>query len=147
MTPVAVIALCALVLSILSLGWQAWSWSRSGPVVRVEVSNGVTDAETGEPEHYVIVEAVNRGRAATTITGWGFAVPGGANIHKTTRLRISDELPFRLEPHSKARFAIEGDGLREQHATRGIPYTKMIPWVDLASGKRVKCKKSVPLAD
>src|SRR3546814_712746 len=130
-----------------SLGWQAWSWRSNGPVVKVNVSNAVTDAVTGQPEHYVVVEAVNKGRAPATITGWGIGMPGGGNVHKMVPLRISDSIPHRLEPHSKASFFIEGDALRDVHRDRGIPFTKMTPWVDLASGKRVRCKKTVQLKD
>ncbi|WP_205474450.1 hypothetical protein [Nocardioides sp. SYSU D00038] len=141
------ISLVALSLSVVSLAWQAWSWKNSGPVIKVNVSNAVTDAVTGTAEHYVVVEAVNKGRAAATITGWGFGMPDGGNVHKMVPLRISDPIPHRLEPHSKATYFIEGDALRDVHRDRSIPFNKMRPWVDLASGKRVQCKKSVPLKD
>lgn len=141
------IALIALALSVLSLIWQAWSWRHNGPVVKVNVANAITDAVTGEPEHYVAVEAVNTGRAATTITGWGFAMPDGANVYSTRALRISESLPCRLEPHSKATFYLEADDLRRVRAERGIAFSGMKPWVDLGSGKRVRCNKTVPLAD
>ncbi|ROR89335.1 hypothetical protein [Nocardioides aurantiacus] len=142
-----VIALIALGLSLVSLAWQAWSWKRTGPVVKVQVTNAITDAVTGEPEHYVEVDAVNKGRSATTIMGWGFSMPDGGNVHQMNPLRISEKIPFRLEPHSRARFFIEGDALRNVHRERNIPFKAMRPWVDLASGKRVRCRKSVPLAD
>lgn len=141
------ISLIALALSIVSLAWQAWSWKNNGPMVKVNVTNAITDAITGQPEHYVAVEAVNTGRAPTTITGWGFAMPGGANFYSTIPLRISDALPCRLESHSKATFYLDAEQVRQVHHERGIAFTDMRPWVDLGSGKRVRCKKTVPLAD
>lgn len=142
------IALVALALSVVSLGWQAWSWKNNGPVVEVKVSNAITDALTpGDAQHYVEVEAINTGRAATSVTGWGIGMPGGANVYVTMPLRISESLPCRLESHSKAAFFIEGDELRRVHHERGIAFEDMKPWVDLGSGKRIRCKKPVPLAD
>ena len=90
---------------------------------------------------------MNTGRAGTTVTGWGFAMPGDANVYSTRALRISEPLPCRLESHSKATFYLEADELRRVHAERGIAFTNMQPWVDLASGKRVRCNSTVPLAD
>ena len=141
------ISLVALALSVVSLSWQAWSWKNNGPMVKVHVTNAITDAVTGAPEHYVAVEAVNHGRAPTTITAWGFALPGGANFYSTIPQPISDALPCRLESHSKATFYLEADQVRQVHRERGIAFTDMRPWVDLGSGKRVSCKKTVPLAD
>lgn len=141
------IALVALGLSVVSLGWQAWTWKNNGPVVKIKVTNAITDAVTGEPEHYVNLEAFNTGRAATSITGWGIAMPDGGNVYVTRPLPISKSLPCRLEPHSKAAFFIEGDELRRVHHERNIPFDKMRPWVDLGSGKRILSKKSVPLTD
>jgi hypothetical protein len=142
------IALVALGLSIASLGWQAWTWKNSGPVVEVKVSNAITDALTpGDAQHYVEVEAINTGRAATSVTGWGIGMPGGANVVVTMPLPISEKTPCRLESHSRAAFFIEGDELRRVHAERGIPFEDMWPWVELGSGKKIRCKKPVPLAD
>ena len=142
------IALVALALSVVSLGWQAWTWKNDGPVVRVEVTNAITDALTpGDAEHYVNVEVFNTGRAATSVTGWGIGMPGGANVYVTRPLPISESLPCRLESQSKVAFFIEGDELRRVHHERAIPFDKMRPWVDLGSGKRIHSKQSVPLAD
>jgi hypothetical protein len=148
-----ILSSAALVLSLVSLGWQAWSWSRSGPVLRVELSNIITDLGgptnaygVGQPEHYVEVKAVNRGRAAVTIQTWGIELPGGNNIFATEPLLFSERLPARVEPHSSASFHMAGDAIREHAATQGIPFTKMRPWVQPASGKRVYAKTRVPLA-
>lgn len=142
------IALVALGLSVLSLAWQAWTWRNSGPVVRVEVSNAITDAVTpGEAEHFVAVDVFNSGRAATSITGWGIAMQGAGNMYVTRPPRISASLPSRLEPHSKVSFFVGADELRRARQDRDVPFDQMHPWVDLGSGRRVHCKKPVPLAD
>jgi len=142
-----VVAILALVLSVLSIGWQAWTWKNSGPVVKVRVFNAVTDAATGEAENYLAVEAVNTGRAAATVTGWGIRLPDGGSIHKLHPLPISSTLPHRLEPQDKATFFIESDAVREQHHARNVAFEEMRPWVDLGTGKRVDARKAVPLLD
>lgn len=142
----------ALVLSLASLGWQAWTWLRSGPVLRVEVSNIITDAGStsaygaGTPEHYVQVTVVNRGRAAATINTWGIETPGGKNLFVTQPLPFSDRLPARVEPHSSLSMHILGDELRRQAAEHRIPFHAMRAWVRPATGKQVYAKKSIPLA-
>jgi hypothetical protein len=143
-----ILSVLALVLSLASLSWQAWTWSRSGPVLRVEVTNMVTDAGStygGTPEHYVEVKAVNRGRAAATIQTWGIEVPGGGSIFVMQPLSFSQRLPARVEPHSSASFHIAGDEIWKVSAEKGIPLTKMRPWVQPASGKRIYAKRPVPL--
>lgn len=40
------ISLVALALSVVSLAWQAWTWRNNGPMVKVNVTNAITDAVT-----------------------------------------------------------------------------------------------------
>ena len=84
-------------------GWQAWTWKNNGPVVAVNVTNAITDAETGEPEHYVGVEAVNTGRARKTAK-LGFRVAGRWERTPLAACESRSLLPCRLESHSKATF-------------------------------------------
>lgn len=151
-TTAVILSVLALVLSLASLGWQAWTWLRSGPVLLVEVSNIITDAGStsaygaGTPEHYVQVTVVNRGRAAATINTWGIETPGGKNIFVVQPLPFSDRLPARVEPHSSLSVHILADAIRQHAAEHRIPLKAMRAWVRPATGKQVYAKRSVPLA-
>lgn len=148
MTATAIIlSVLALVLSAASLSWQAWSWSRSGPVLRVDVTNAITDGETaGVPDHYVCVEVVNYGRAAATVGSWGIEMPDKTNLVVLAPHHLSERLPARVESHASARFVVLAEHLRRRHAETGDPFEKMRPWVSTSAGKRVYSRKSVPLA-
>lgn len=64
------VALTGLLLSLVSLGWQIWSWYSSGPRVRVSTSNAYPVFGHQIGDHYVVVTATNRGRSAVTLTSW-----------------------------------------------------------------------------
>jgi len=140
------VSIAALVLSILSLTWQAWTWRNNGPVLRVEVNNSFTDALIpGEPEHYVCVQVINTGRAAASVTGWGVEMPGGGNLVVLQPPYFSTKIPVRLEPHARADFYVGADELRQRAAERGVALKRMKPWAQSATGKKVYSKRPVPL--
>lgn len=140
------IALTALLLSVLALGLQAWTWKRNGPVVAVSATNAITaPIPYGEPEHYVQVSAINQGRAPVTVSGWGFALPGGDDYVQFRPVGFATSLPHRLEPHTRADFFIEAHHLRQIAAERRIEFANITPWVRLQTGRTVKARKGVPL--
>jgi hypothetical protein len=140
------LAITGVVLGVLSLGWQAWTWARSGPVVKVEASSSFPIYDGHMGEHHVSVKAINRGRAPATITGWGIGFPDGGGLFVPTQLSWSTRLPHRLEPHSSAEFHVEAEEVRRTAHQKGVPYDKLKPWVRLADGTTVE-SKGVPLAD
>jgi hypothetical protein len=150
-TTALILSILALVLSLGSLSWQAWSWFRSGPVLRVKVTNIVADSGRisaygiPEPDHYVQVEVVNHGRAAATISTWGIELPGGESMFVTLPPPISDRLPGRLEPHASLRLHVEGEELRKLSRERGVPFKAMRPWVASATGRKIYARSGVPL--
>lgn len=143
-TTAVVLATSALVLSLASLGWQAWTWLHSGPVIRVHTSNTITPGYGAG--HYVEVKAINHGRAAATITNWGIAVSDRENLFVTQRLPMSDDLPARVEPHASVSMYVEADELRRVAAERRVPFAVMKPWVQSATGRKTYASKGVPLA-
>lgn len=142
------LSIIAIVLSLLSLAWQTWTWSRSGPVLRVESAAIITDAGNlvGEAELFIQVRVSNRGRSAATITGWGIEAPGGGSLFQLRPLGFSTKLPARVESHSDASFYMPVDGIREQAARQRIPSDKLRAWAQPASGKKVYARKPVPVA-
>lgn len=104
-----VVSIIALVLSLASISWQAWSWWWSGPIVKV---TGASDSPIYEGQQsdlgYHYIQVVNTGRAAATIEAFGVTLPSGL---KPIRYRQDDldavepcALPYRLESHSSARW-------------------------------------------
>ncbi|MGN6445406.1 hypothetical protein [Amnibacterium sp.] len=91
--------------------------------------------------------AVNNGSGAVTITGWGITAGGGANIVMINPLPESKPLPHRLEGGSDAKFYIPADHVKAQHLQRDVPYSQMRPWVRLATGREVVCRRGVPMRD
>lgn len=147
-----VISVIALMLSLASLSWQAWSWSRSGPVLRVKATNIIADSGRtnaygiAEPDHYVEVTVINHGRAAASVTTWGIEMPDKTNLFVTRPLPFSQRLPARVEPHGSLSLHIEAEELRKHSAQHKVPFEAMRPWVKAATGRQVYAKTGVPLA-
>ncbi len=140
-----IVSWLALVLSAASLSWQAWTWFYSGPVLRVQSTSVFTDAaRPGVPDEYIVIEVINRGRAAATIRSWGIEDPSGASLTVKTPLPFSDELPARLESHASASFYIHWGIVFSHSEELGVPYKKLRPWVQAATGRRVYARKGVP---
>jgi hypothetical protein len=146
-TAPVIVSLLALVLSVASLSWQAWSWYHSGPVLRVKTADFWTDAgnpESQVPDHYVAITITNHGRAAATAQAWGIEDPSGESLTVPSPWPFSDALPARVEPHASASFYVRGATLEDHSEELGVPYKKLRPWVQLATGKKVYARKGLP---
>jgi hypothetical protein len=140
----------ALVLSVVALGWQAWSWFRSGPVLRVVVA-GVTILEPSlvgdpPPEQYVQITVANKGRVAVTVRSFGIALPNKGNLYAPQQPRFADDLPARIEPHASASFYMLAEEVLQYSAKNGVPLSRMRPWVETAAGRKVYSRKPIPVA-
>jgi hypothetical protein len=111
------IAACGLLLSALSLGWQAATFFLSGARVVVRLREGFrgpggvmigppmiyTQAglaaleRDGFTEHVLAVEVVNRGRLPATVNSWSIAFGNGV-IYRPPLDAANPALPYRLEP-------------------------------------------------
>jgi hypothetical protein len=92
------IAIAALVLSVLSLGWQIWTWRHAGALVHVTANQSlpVYRGEVGTP--HVQIAATNKGRGPTTVTSWGLRMPDGNDMTVLYQLPWSSPLPFAIPP-------------------------------------------------
>jgi len=147
-TTAIILSSLALVLSMASLAWQGWTWVRSGPVLRVELSNFLTDAASVPGEglrNFLQVTVINRGRAATTIVAWGIERPGGSSMVAVHSERFSDRLPARVEPHASLTVFTPAESVRAFSERHGAPYSSLRVWARPAAGKPVYAKKSIPL--
>lgn len=130
-----------------ALLWQVLTWRRSSHRVKVSTAIAVTDIGRmpGDAEVYVTVEARNLGSSSVDITNWGIALARRENAWVNTPIPISTVVPHRLEAGAKATFYFPEPALRDAHATRKVPYTRMHPWVQLATGKTVRANRPVRL--
>jgi hypothetical protein len=89
MSETNVLAIVAIVMSAVSLAWQATSWLLSGAVIRAWVK---TDGDR------VTVTAYNSGRAAATITSVSASMDMPASFMQVDRARLpeSDPIPYRI---------------------------------------------------
>jgi hypothetical protein len=140
-----IVAILALLASIASLAWQVYSWRRSGPHVKVTVSNAIPMFDHGPGEHHIDVTAANRGRAATTVLSWGFSLPGDQSVVVTNASNWSAPLPHRLEPGSEASWSVEAAEIRQVAAEHGLRFSEIVPFVRVAGGARIHAKHGVPL--
>jgi hypothetical protein len=130
------VAIVGVVLAATSLGWQFWTYLNNGPRVIVKSSAAITAGVPGSG-FYACVSAINRGRAATTVSAWGFSLPSGASIVQTRALPWSTQVPHRLEPQSAADFHMDASELFTTCQERGIDPASLRSWVRLASGKQI----------
>ena len=142
-----IVSIVALVLSIGSLSWQVWSWRRSGPVVRVTVSNIVpTYQGQGTGDWHTAVTATNTGRAATTVTTWAFELPNGHNSFTIYPVPISAPLPFRLEAHASASWYVPTQELMTMCAENHVDHKELRAWVEVGTGKVYADKRGIARA-
>lgn len=131
------LSIIALVLSVVALAWQAWTWLRSGPVIKVTVSQTLPLYPNHAGDWHTSVAAVNSGRAATTITSFGFETADGRTLYTSSPAAWSDRLPHRLEPHSSASRHAPTDELTQTCADNSTQYQQLRAWVAGGSGKKV----------
>lgn len=139
---------------VASLGWQVVTQRRSGRLVDVTCSYHVPVygppgfQEPGD-DHQVAVKVTNAGGAPVTVTNFGVSMDGMKgedNLFVMAPVPWSTRLPFSVEPGGKpAELLVPVDELRHVHQQRGIPFTRMRPWVDLGDGRRVYSDRTVPL--
>jgi hypothetical protein len=98
-----VIAVVAVALSALSLGWQAATFFLSGPRVRsVYTADGLAALERmGYTQHVLVIEAVNVGRLPASVNNWSLRFGNGV-IYQNPRDPHNYPLPYRLESHTSA---------------------------------------------
>ncbi|MCX4908049.1 hypothetical protein [Streptomyces sp. NBC_00878] len=137
-----VISICALTVSAVSLGWQVVSWLRTGPVIKVKGHSAMPYVGGVVGDHHLSVTAVNEGRAAATITGWGLLLPNSMTIVvQSARLPGVHDLPHRLESHAEASWYILHDELDRACQQQGVAISQVRPFVDVAGQGKVLGKR------
>src|SRR5262245_44789962 len=108
-----------------ALVWEVITWRRSGPVVAVDVTQGLPtySADVGDP--VTQVTATNSGRAPVTVTSWGLELPDGQTIFVQQPFPGSDILPYRLEEGASGTWRIETIQVTETCRAHGVDYADL----------------------
>lgn len=136
------VSIIALVLSVLSLGWQAWTWLRAGPVVSVAVAQSLPVYRNSAGEWHTTVTATNKGRSAVTVSSWGFALPNGRTLYTANPAPWSEKLPHRLEPQSSANWHVDTDEIKQACSEHAVRYQDLRAWVSLGNGTKSHSRKT-----
>jgi hypothetical protein len=106
------VAVAALVISLVSFGWQVLAWLRSGPRLHVAAQWGVVLGTPGI--QLVAVVATNSGRLETQIERVGFQLLGGRQlVDWEDVLGQPFQLPVVLKPGGVASFDHSARRLRQ----------------------------------
>lgn len=122
------------------------------PGVRISLTydthEGPGSTEFHGPD-FVAVEVRNRGGKSVTVTNYGVSLGGrkpSENMFVLDRPVWATRLPAPVEPGGvPTQVLVPVPELRKAHSTRGVPFSKMVPWVELGDGRRVYSTNPVPL--
>lgn len=131
------LSIIAIILSIVSLGWQSWTWRRHGEVVTI--SRGMT-VVTG-PAGLVgaaQVTAANTGHREVTVTEWGYELPNGDRIVPASTLPGSADLPHLLVPNSHGSWLMPSDDLLARCWEVGARHHQLRAYARLSNGRTIR---------
>jgi hypothetical protein len=86
--------------------------------------------------HHFQVTVINKGRTEGTVSKWGLEMPGGSNLVGMKLLPGSDT-PGPVAAQGRLNFYIEAEPVIQRCAQHGVGVKELIPWVQLATGKKV----------
>jgi len=151
-------ALAALIVSVVSalasalaVGVSVWTHKQQGSLIECRCSSAIPVSGDNLGEHCVQVEAVNMGRSAATISGWGFALlderhrPTGETIVLTEPPRWLPALPHRLDGESSAAWMMPVEQLRGTLAGREGGSREVKAFVRTGTGRQVLAASPVRL--
>jgi hypothetical protein len=129
-----IVSIIALVLSVASLSWQAYSWSRAGPIVTLRTgwAYGVGGLDG---EKWIVITAHNSGRGSVQITGWALDTPNGQTIVAVTPGPHSTPLSRPLDGGSEAQWFMAAAAVQSECTRLGTRVEDLLARVTLGSGK------------
>jgi hypothetical protein len=136
------LAIIGTVLGVLNFLWTLRTWVKSGPQVKVTISNDFPVAGPDIGDLHVGINAANTGRAPITVTGVGIELPSKENMIVPGLPYFSATLPYRLEQGSSAAWHIPADQVWRVCKERGYSPSRLRPWVRLADGRKVYANRA-----
>jgi hypothetical protein len=145
-----IVSVLAAVASVAAVAVAIWTHKQQGSRIECRWTNAfpVWDGHMGE--WHISVEAVNLGRSAATISGWGFVTLDLRG--KPTNSRIvsmvpppawQPQLPLRLDGESSGSWLMHVDELKATLLQHGSPTTRIKAYVQTGTGRMVVSKKMV----
>jgi hypothetical protein len=124
-----------------ALAWEVTTWRRSGPVVTVDVLQGLPTYGDHVGDPVTCVTATNSGRAPVTVTAWGLETPNGQTMFVQHPFPGSDTLPYRLEEGASGTWRIETIGVAKTCEAEGVDYGDLRGYVRLGNGRTVYAQR------
>ncbi|MFI6026541.1 hypothetical protein [Amycolatopsis magusensis] len=129
------ISLVALLMSVLALSWQVWTWRRSIPRLEVSVAHGTPVFTGAVGRSHTIVEVANQGQADAAVTSFGFELPNGLTLEAPRTAAWSSSLPAHLGPNETAGWHVPTASILEICHERDVDHRELRAWVDSAKGR------------
>jgi hypothetical protein len=145
-----IVSIISAIASAAAVGVAVWTHRQQGSRIQCRSAHAFPMYPSGPGEHCISVEAVNKGRSAATIMGWGYVVLDERG--RVTENRIvptvtppwQPTLPYRLEAQSSASWMLPlheiVDTLARHGGGRGVR-----AFVQTGTGERVVARKEVRL--
>lgn len=149
LTAVGVIAtVVAAVVAVLTLGWQVFV-HRSRVHIKCTYTMPYFENSGFHDDDFVEIAVKNSGGRSLTVTNYAVGLNGrkpGKNMWVTRPPAWATRLPSVVDPGGvPTKLLVPVSELRKAHESLGIPFSKMVPWVELGDGRKVYSINSVPL--
>jgi hypothetical protein len=137
--------------AVVTLVWQMFVHRDSGRKVHVKSTYTMPYFEDSgfHDDDFIEIEVTNRGGKPVTVTNYAVGLEGrkpGANMWITRPPAWATRLPSAVEPGGvPTKLLVPVSELRKAHGSKGIPFNKMVPWVELGDGRKVYSTNPVPL--
>ncbi|MGH3614863.1 MAG: hypothetical protein ACRDRK_20165 [Pseudonocardia sp.] len=141
MMPTLVVSILALILAVISLCWQAWSWFRTGPVVRLKTGWAV--GVGGLSGRWIHITAHNTGRSPVQVTGYSLETPTGMSLVAPIPVPGTAQVPHTLDAGSQATFYLDADDVEHRCAQGGYELKLLQARVTLGNGKAVIARPGI----
>lgn len=138
-TAALIIAILSLAMSAFALGWQVLLYLLTS--ARVRVSGGwAYPIGMGSYDRLYAITAVNSGRQAVTIQGFGIAAPGDMQLIEPSGAPWNPQLPHRLEPGDEVGWHMDANGVARTCREHNVDMRRLKPFVRLPGSKRATGK-------
>lgn len=147
----------ALVISVLSLGWNVLNFVLTGSRVRLEMDFGATNGSAltafppkfwtddiaqqfeaqGVQDRVIVLTASNTGRAPVTVKSFQVDLDNGMKYIPGQSSHGDCKLPYRLEPHSDGTWTVRASAIRTFIQQAGLDRASVRGRVQLATGRVV----------
>lgn len=149
LSAVGVIAtVVAALVAVLTLGWQMLV-HRGRAHVKSTYAMPYFENPRLYPDDFVEIAVKNVGGKPLTVTNYAVGLNGrkpGSNMWVTRPPAWATRLPSVVDPGGvPTKLLVPVSELRKAHESLGVPFSKMVPWVELADGRKVYSTNSVPL--